>query len=155
MASAAIGLAAGSVLGGMIAAGGAEEAANAKSAAYNFNAQVDEQNAQIYLQQGRQQAVQDERSKQQAQGQVIAAAGASGVTEGGSALDVLSDVAGQHELQKQYDIYQSKLKARGAQNKATLARFGSSEAQIAGQTQAASDLIGGATSGAQTYFTLS
>ena len=119
------------------------------SAAANYNAQVNAQNAVIARQQAEAQARQIERENYLRLGAIRANQGASGgAGDEGSVLDVLGDVAAQGELERQQALYQGELKARGYTNSATLDRYSASTASTSGYLKAGSELLGG---GIRTY----
>lgn len=128
-------------------AGAAKQQADAQASADRYNAQVNAQDVQIYLNEGQQQAIQDERTTAINQGQIRAATGASGMTASGSALDVLADATQQGELQKQYDVYQAKVKSMGYQSSANLDTAGAANTQTAGSMMASNALLKGASTG--------
>lgn len=116
---------------------------NAKRAA-DYNAQINAQNAQIAQRNAADQNVQNTRENYLRLGAIRAAQGKSGGTgDSGSVLDVLGDVAGQGELDKQYTTYQGNLAARGYTNTAQLDTVSGQNAQTAGYLKAGAELMGG------------
>lgn len=138
------------IVGGLSQAGAAAQSAQAASQADQYNQAVNQQDANLYLSEGKQIAIQDERQKNINEGQVVAAAGASGMMNSGSAMDVLADVAQQGELQKQWDVMNAKAKAMGYQSTAQLDTMASAQATNTGQSQASGALLGSVSSAATT-----
>lgn len=133
------------IAGAVISAIGALRQGQAQSNAARFNAQVNEQNAQIARQRAAAQAAQADRETYMRLGAIHAAAGASGgQASEGSVLDVIGDVAAQSELHKQNILYEGELAARGYTNTATLDTYGSEVAQTGSYLKAGSELLGGA-----------
>lgn len=124
---------------------GALSGASSASSAAKYNAQLNQQNAQIATQQGDAQAIQQRRLDEMRMGTIRAGYGASGVVGGeGSPLDVLSSSAAQAELDTQNVIYNSRLKAMGYTNNAILDQSRAAAASSKGLYGAASAaLIGG------------
>lgn len=117
----------------------------AEKAAADYNANISLQNAQISRVNAEAEAGQIGRENYLRLGAIRAAAGRNGGVSGeGSVLDILGDVAGQGELEKQQAIYQGELSARGYTNTATLDRFSGKNAQRAGYMKAGADILGGA-----------
>ncbi len=122
----------------------------------NFNATVNDQNADIVRQDAKDQALQSDRETYLRLGAIRAAQGHSGGSGGqGSVLDILGDTAAQSELEKQNLLYQGELKARGFTNSATLDRYGgqtassrysaaASNTMQSGYLKAGSELLSGA-----------
>ena len=137
-----------------VASYGAYQQGQQAKASANYNAQVDTQNAQIASEQATAQAKQDDRANYMRVSAAEAEYGASG-TSGGSAIDVLGDMAGQGKLQEQQDTYQGGIRSRTQTNAATGATFGGSAAATAGLYGAGSSLIGGTGSALTNYQMLS
>lgn len=137
------------IAGAVIAAIGALQQGQAAKAAGDYNARINEQNAQIARQNAADQARQVERENYLRLGAIKAAAGASGGDTGqGSVLDVLADTAAQGELEKQQTIYRGELAARGYTNTATLDRFSGEASSTASYWKAGGELLSG---GAKAY----
>lgn len=132
-----------------VSAYGAIRQGQAAKAAGVYNATVNEQNAQISRQEAKDLSRQQDRENYLRLGAVRANQGKAGGAAGeGSVLDVLADVAGQGELEKQNILYRGELKARGYTNTAALDAFGGKNAQTASYLKAGGELLGG---GADTY----
>lgn len=102
-----------------------QQQADVAQVAGNFNATVNDQNAEIVRQDAKDQALQSDRETYLRLGAIRAAQGHSGGSSGqGSVLDILGDAAAQSELEKQNILYQGELKARGFQNTSMLDRYG-------------------------------
>lgn len=143
----------------MIAAGAAVSAysairqGQAAKAAGDYNATVNEQNAQLVRQETQDLTRAQARENYLRMGAVRANQGkAGGAANEGSVLDVLADVAAQGELEKQQIAYQGALKERGYRNTARLDRFSGKQALQNSYMKAGSDLLSGAGTayGAQT-----
>jgi len=131
-----------------VAAYGAIQQGKAAKASAEFNAQVQQQNAQIARQDATDQAEQSRRETMLRLGSIRAAQGASGGTSEGSVLDVLGATAAEGKRQEQNIMYQGELRARGYNNTATLDTFGGQQAQKASYLKAGSELLGGASGAA-------
>ena len=134
-------------LGTLLTSFGLYQQGQAQEAAGNYNATVASQNADIAIQQSKDQAQQVDREAILALGAMRASAGASG---GGqtSFLDVIGDTAAQYELQKQQTLYGGKLAARGYRNTAAIEKFQGKQAAYSGKLAAAGALLSGS---ADTY----
>lgn len=109
-----------------------------------YNAKINEQNADISRDEAQLRAKQHDREMFMRLGAVKAAQGKNGGAAGeGSVLDVLGDVAAQGELERQYIVYSGELKARGFQNTAALDRAAGGEAKSASYLRAGTDLLSG------------
>lgn len=87
-----------------------------------YNAALAEQNRRIALQQAKADERTQRRSALRRAGSARAAAGASGLTLEGSALDILEDNAVEEELSALNIRYQGQLRARGFGTEASLER---------------------------------
>lgn len=133
------------VIGAAVSAVGAMSQASSAADAATYNRQVASQNASIATQQGDADALQQRRVNELRMGSVRAGYGASGVSNEGSPLDVLSSSAAQAELDVQNIKYGASLKALGYSNTATLDQSRASAAQTNGlYGAAAAALTGGA-----------
>lgn len=116
----------------------------AAKAAGDYNAQVAQQNAKMERDQAAMAAAQADREGRLRLGAIRAAQGASGGAAGqGSVIDVLGDVAGQNELEKQGIMYRGEARARGYEGTAALERAEGKVAQTAGYLKAGKDLLSG------------
>jgi hypothetical protein len=119
----------------------------AKSAG-DYNAQINEQNSQLALEQSQRDAAQVGRANYLRRGALIAAGGASGTKQEGSVLDILADVGAQGELEKQNVLYGGQLASRGYLNTASLDRAQGKNARTSSYYKAGSELLtGGAMAG--------
>lgn len=124
----------------------------AAKAASDFNTAIDKQNATLARQDAAMQAQQQDRENFLRLGSIRAAQGKAGGAAGeGSVLDVIGDVAAQGELQRQYDVYQGGMKARGYNNTASLDQSQGKNALTSSYYKAGSELLSGA-SGAYTSY---
>ena len=134
--------------GGAIGAVGAVQNARAQNAAAKFNAQVAEQNSVIAGQQG---AIERDAMRKRAYmqlSQIRANAGASGLGDSVSALDVLGQSAADATYDDLNQQWQTKLKQTGFANDASLSRAQGKAAMQSGYLSAASTLL---SAGAQAY----
>lgn len=128
-----------------VSAIGAIRQGQAAKAAGDFNAQINEQNAQISRQESLDLARQNDREAYLRLGAIRAAQGHAGGAAGeGSVIDIIGDTAGQSELDRQNILYRGELKARGYTNTAELDSVGGENAQSASYMKAGSELLGGA-----------
>lgn len=129
--------------GTAIATYGAVKQGQAASQAADFQASQAKQNAVISTQQ----AGEDERAfrvfSRQQLGAISEGYGASGVSNEGSAQDVLESGAQQSELDALKIRYGGQLKAKGYQNTATLSEAESRSASAGGYLSAAGTLASG------------
>ena len=124
---------------------GALQQGKAAKDAANFNATVNLQNAQIAQSNAAAAAKQHERETYLRLGSIHANQGKAGGAAGeGSVLDVLGDVAGQRELERQNIYYNGQLQARGFQNTAALDTYSGKQAQTASYFKAGGELLRGA-----------
>lgn len=129
-----------------LSAYGAIQQGKAAKAAANYNAQIQQQNAQIARTNAAAEADQSRRETMMRLGSIRAAQGASGGTAEGSVLDVLGMTAAEGKRQEQEITYRGELQARGYTNTAQLEQFSGKQAQTAGYLKAGSELLGGASS---------
>ena len=125
-----------------------------KKQAAEFNEKVNRQNAELALTEARDNARLVDRQNYLLRGSIVAAAGASGGTQGGSVLDVIADAAAQGELEKQMILYRGQLKARGYTNSAELDEFSGDAAQTGSYLRAGSELLSGAVNTYKSYASL-
>ena len=140
------------VIGTVTSAIGALRQGEASSSAAKFNAQINEQNAQIARQNAAEQAAESDRDMYLRLGMIRANQGASGGQSGqGSVLDIIGDAAAQGEKNKQNIVYQGELKARGYTNTATLDTYSGNEARTGSYLRAGSELLVGGTKAYESY----
>jgi hypothetical protein len=111
--------------------------------AADYNAQVNAQNAQIAQTNAAAQAKQIDRENYLRLGAIRANQGRSGGEMTGSALDVLGDVAGQGEYEKQLAVYEGDMKARGFRNTAALDTASGENARTSSYFKAGAELMSG------------
>ena len=128
----------------------------AAQAAANYNATINEQNAQISRADAAIEATQVQRENALRLGAIRANQGASGGAAGeGSVLDVLGDVAAQGELERQFVLYQGEQRARGFTNTAQLDRYSGRQARSASYMRAGTELLSGGAAAYNSYTRLS
>lgn len=137
-----------SVIGTVVSVIGAIQQGKAAKKAADYNATINLQNAQIARDNAQQQALQQDRQARLRIGAINAGQGKSGGTSEGSVLDVIGDVAGQNELERQNILYGGELTARGYTNTATLDTAQGKQAQQSSYYKAGGELL---TGGASTY----
>jgi len=136
----------------VVGAVAAVQQGRAAKAAGEYNAKMAEQNA-IYARQSAEfQMQQADREGRLRLGAIRAAHGASGgVAEEGSVLDVLGDVAGQNEIEKQDIKWRGEVRAAGFAGTASLDRMQGKQAETSGYLKAGQALLGGASSSYTAY----
>jgi hypothetical protein len=139
------------VAGAAIAAYGSYQQGQQQKKAMEYSAKVDQQNALIAESDARAQSVQQDRENRLRIGAMRANMGASGGS-GGSALDVLGDVAAQGELQKQFIMYSGAQQSRGYNNSAALDKFQGKAAAQSGTLRAGAELLSGAGAAGGAYY---
>lgn len=138
--------------GAAISAMGAIAQGNAAKSAANYNAQINERDAVVALDQSRQDAYRVRLQGQQAQGSLLAGYGAAGVsTDEGSPLDVLRMSAANAKLDEETVRYKGRLKATGYYSEAALNRYSGETAQTQSRYRAASELLTGIGRAGVTY----
>ena len=120
------------------------ESGEAQKQAYDFNANIAEQNARQSELIGAQEERHQRIMGRKALGQMRSAYGASGVTMEGSPMEVLAESAANAELDALNVAYARKSQAVNFRNEARAGRFAGSQAQIAGRIGAAASLMSGA-----------
>ena len=137
-----------SLAGAAVSAYGAYQQGQFQKASSNYQAQVATQDAGVAQEQAAAQADQDKRMAYLRIGAAKASYGASGVSSAGSPIDVIGDIAAQSELQRQNDLYQGNLKARGSGETATTETAAGKAAASGGTLTAGASLLAG---GANAY----
>jgi len=127
----------------VLSAVGMVASAQAQSNAANYNAQVQQINAQVSSEQGAAQAAQKARESRQRQAAGQAAVMQGGFELAGSPLDVLDQAQAQGNLTYLTSVYDGQVKATGYQNNATLYRSQADSAPTAGFIGAGGKLLGG------------
>jgi hypothetical protein len=135
-------------VGTAISAASAIQQGQAAKNAANYNAQMEERNAQISRQNA---AIEEEKQRRQGDlrlGSMRAGYGASGVAIEGSPLDILEQSAAQEELDALTIRYRGELGAYSSEQEATLSRYRGATAERSGYMQAGSSILMGAARGA-------
>ena len=128
-----------------ISAAGAIKMSQAQATAARYNAQVNEQNAQIAEAQGAAAAEAQSREAQRRIGAAVAQYGAAGVDlSTGSPADVLAESVRNATLDNLTLKYNYKLRALGFRNQANLDYMSADASRQAGYFSAAGALVGGA-----------
>ncbi len=131
-----------SIFGGLIQAQGQKMAGEASGQAYDFNANVAENNATQAIALSAQQERQQRIIGRKAVGHIEASYGASGVTQEGSALDVLAESMASAEMDALNIRYSGAVKSSNFSNEASLNRFNASSARAGGRIGAAATVLG-------------
>lgn len=137
-----------SIVGGVVSAIGAMQAAGAQAAAAEYNAKVAERNRIATLQQADAEAVDKMKENRRVLGSIRANIGAAGIDLAGSPLDVIGDTAIEQNLDVAKIKYNGQVKAVGFEDAAVLDKMEASSARTAGFFNAASGLLGGFTQAA-------
>jgi hypothetical protein len=128
--------------GGGLKAYGELEQADAQSRAYDYNANIAEENATqalaISAQNERRQRIQGKKEI----GSMVAAYGASGVTTEGSPMEVLADSIANAELDALNVRFSGQSKAINLRNEAAYGRYQAREAKRMARISAAASLLG-------------
>lgn len=133
------------MVGAAASAYGAVQQGQAAKAASQYNAAINEQNAQLSREEALENARLQRREEYLRLGAVRAAQGKTGGAAGeGSVLDVIGMVAAQGEEERQRILYAGELKARGFNNTSTLDRYSGAQAQKTSYFKAGSELLSGA-----------
>jgi curli biogenesis system outer membrane secretion channel CsgG len=132
-----------SLAGSAISAMGAMQQANAAAAAAEYNAKIQEQNAQMARDQSSVVAGQKIRESRQRSAGIVAGTMQNGFEVAGSPLDVLGQAETQGYLDYLTALYDGKVAATGYQNNANLYRMEAKSARQAGAIGAASAMVGG------------
>lgn len=142
-----------SVMGGMQQASAAQASGDAQAAAYNYNAQIAENNAIVAKQTAAADAAQQHRVNSAQHGKLITQIISSGVAlDTGTPLLILAEDAGQGELEKQKILYKGETQALNYRNEATLQRFYGEQAQAAASNTASAATTGGILGGMKGLF---
>lgn len=139
------------VAGMALSAYGAIQQGNAQKAAAQYNAALNERNATVATQQATAEANRIRVAASRAQGAMMAAFGASGLSIDGSAIDALGDSAAQAQLDIETVKYRGKLEAMGYHSSAELDRMQGKTAQEQSQLRAASEILTGIGRAGATY----
>lgn len=147
-AGAVIGLA-----GGLVSAQGTRQAGRDAEAAFNVNAQIARENADLAREAADDDILSLERLAYRTEGGIRAGYGASGVSAtSGSAMDVLADSMAQAALDQNRRRYQGELEARDFMNQARTGQAAGSAARTAGNYGAAAQVLSSVGTAARQYF---
>lgn len=122
---------------------GAIKQGEAESLAAQRRAGIDEQNAGIVQQQAEATALVHKENSKRAIGATMAAYGASGITQDGTALDVLSNSAQVAERDRQTILYKGRMNALGYETDAQLERQTADNAKTQSYYKASAALLTG------------
>ncbi len=129
------------ITGAIIGTTGALSAGASKKAAYDMQAGIDKQNANIALDQGEADVLALRKNIYRVAGSQVAANAASGLASS-SIMDLLAETHTEGELDVQRRRYDASLKAQGLRTQAALNQFYGKEAKTASYYSAASSLLG-------------
>lgn len=142
-----------SMAGGMQQANAASAEGEAQAAAYNYNAQIAENNAIAARQAALADSKQQHRVNAARHGKMVTQIIKQGVALGtGTPLLILSEDAAQGELEKQKILQKGELQAQNYRNEATLQRFYGEQAQAAAENKANAAMTGGILGGMKGLF---
>lgn len=131
------------IVGGVVSAIGAIQAANAQAAAANYNAKVQERNRLAILAQGDAEASSKIRENRRINSRIRSQYGAAGIDLAGSPLDVIEDTAIEEELDVSRIRYAAEVEAVGKRDQANLYRMEAKAAKTAGMFSAVGNILGG------------
>ena len=133
-----------SLIGTAVSATGQVQAGQQQQQAYDYNAQVQRQNATIATQEAQGQAKIDKTQTERNLGAIAAAYGGAGIDPTqGSPLMVMADQAATGELNRQLDLYRGSVQATSSTNQANLLTYQGAAARTAGNTAAAGTILSG------------
>lgn len=142
-----------SIYGGIQQAGAASAAGDAQAAAYNYNAQIAENNAIAAKQAALADSKQQHRVNAARHGKMVTQIIKQGVElNTGTPLLILSEDAAQGELEKQKILHKGELQAQNYRNEATLQRFYAEQAQAAAENQSSAAMSSGILGGMKGLF---
>ena len=131
------------IVGTAVSAYGQYQAGKAQKAAYDYNAQIEERNAQIARDQAAYDAKQQEKRTRQISASQRVAYAAGGFTMAGTPLDTLRQSATEGEMDRMAILYGGDVEAANRESHAELARMQGTAAKTAGTYAAAGTAIGG------------
>tara|TARA_S200000501_G_scaffold224852_1_gene210775 strand:+ start:565 stop:1044 length:480 start_codon:yes stop_codon:yes gene_type:complete len=138
-------------VGTAVSAYGQYQAGKAQKRAYDYNAQIQEQNARIAQEQADYEARrQESRTRKMLAAQRVAYAGSGFTSNTGTALDTLRQTMSEGEMDKMAILYGGSVEAVNQRAQASLSRMQGKAAYKAGMYNAAGTLLAG---GGQTYTT--
>lgn len=134
----------------------AVQAGDAQKASYDYNAKIQQAQADIAKQQADAQAQTDAQNARRHQGEIAASFAAAGVDpNAGTPLEVASDQAASDELTRQTTLYKGKIAAWGNQAQAGIDVFEGDQAAAAGESRAFSTILSGGAKAAGGIYNLS
>lgn len=128
---------------GAIGAIGAIQSGNAQAAAAEYNAKVQEQQAQVAMDQASAQAAIEARKTRQLVAAAEAGAMESGLTLTGTTNAVVNQARDEGNMNVLLAMYDGSLKATGYRNNAALDRANAQSSRVAGYFGAATSALGG------------
>lgn len=138
-------------VGTVVSAYGQYQAGKAQKRAYDYNAQIQQQNARIAEEQAQYEARrQESRTRKMLAAQRVAYAGSGFQSNAGTALDTLRQTMQEGEMDKMAILYGGDVEAVNQRSQAALSRMQGKAAYKAGMFNAAGTLLSG---GGQAYTT--
>ena len=135
--------------GAVVSAMGSIQAGKAQKTAALYNAQQDEVNAQLSVDQSRAEAARFHTQASKAEGSMIAGFGASGLS--GGTESVLAESVANARLDEELIKYKGRVQSMGFYNSATLNRFSARTATEQAGQKAAADILAGVGHAGSTY----
>jgi hypothetical protein len=132
-----------SLPGALIQGQGQVSMGEGQASAYDYNAQVAEQNAVQAIALSAQQERQQRIIGRKAIGDIKAGFGASGLSMEGSATDVLAESMAAAEMDALTVRYGGQVKSTNFKNDAMMSRYNATAARAGGQVGAAATVLGG------------
>jgi hypothetical protein len=129
-----------------VTAYGQYQAGQAQEKAYQYNAQIQEQNAKVAQDKAAYEAEKQAQRVRRLTATQRAAYAASGVTQSGSALDLQEDSVIQGEMDRLAVLYGGNVEAANARSEAELSRFQGKAAAHSATTAAFGTILGGGAS---------
>ncbi len=140
------------IIGGMLGAAGALSEAQDKADSLDQEAQIQDKNAAMARQAGKDNAQRQQIVATQKIGGIQADYASSGITsDSGSVLDILRQSHTNAEMDRLEILHGANIKAVNAENRASAARFGASRTRSAGNFNAFSALFGGVAKAGMNY----
>ena len=132
------------IVGTAVTAYGQYQAGKDKQAALDYNASIEERNAQVRLEKAEYDANQKDKKTRRVIASQRVAFAAGGFTIAGTALDTLRDSATQGEMDRMAIMYGGEMDAENSRNQAELNRMEGKAAARAGKYAAAGTVLSGA-----------
>lgn len=130
------------VAGGALQAKGIMDDAKAQKEASDYNATLDRQNAELAVEQARNNEIKQRQYSSKVLGQARANYGASGITMEGSAMDVMAESAANAEMDALTIRHEGYLKSAAYKASAGLEEYRGRQAVASGRTKAFAALLG-------------